>query len=185
MKTKALCLSVLALLALSVAQAGEAGKGDECPMPAVKNSPELEKMKSLAGTWTGTGKQANAKEESITVKYRVTSGGSAVEETIWPGQPQEMISMYHDRNGKLTMTHYCVLGNQPEMELASKANGKLVLQASAQTKKELAGQMYMSGLTLEQTAQDTLIQTGQGTDAQGKTTECGVTTLKRVNEAKS
>ena len=175
MKMKILCLSMMTLLAISAVQANETNKG---------GSPELEKMKNLAGTWTGTGKQANGKEDPITVTYRVTSGGSAVEETIFPGGPQEMISMYHDNNGKLTMTHYCVLGNQPEMELTSKAEGKLVLQATARTKKELAGQPYMSGLIIEQPAQNMIIQTGQSTDAQGKTTECGVSTLRRVNEAK-
>ncbi len=28
-----------------------------------------------------------------------------------------MLSVYHDLNGKLTMTHYCMLRNQPRMKL--------------------------------------------------------------------
>jgi len=49
------------------------------------------------------------------VNYRVTSGGSAVEETIMKGTEHEMVSMYHLDGDKLVMTHYCMLGNQPHL----------------------------------------------------------------------
>ena len=37
-------------------------------------------------------------------------------ETLFPGQPHEMVSIYHRDGGDLVMTHYCVLGNQPRMK---------------------------------------------------------------------
>ena len=49
--------------------------------------------------------------------YRVASGGSVVQETLFPGSPHEMISMYHLAGGQLVMTHYCAMGNQPRMKL--------------------------------------------------------------------
>lgn len=49
--------------------------------------------------------------------FRVTAGGSAVHETIFPGSKMEMVSVYHLDRGRLLMTHYCVLGNQPRMKL--------------------------------------------------------------------
>jgi hypothetical protein len=30
-----------------------------------------------------------------------------------------MVTMFHDKNGKLALTHYCMIGNQPGMLLAS------------------------------------------------------------------
>ncbi len=81
-------------------------------------SDAFNKMKSLAGTWKGTmGSGKEAKE--VTIKYEVISAGSSVVETHFPGQPHEMISVYNDVDGKVQMTHYCALHNQPTLKLQS------------------------------------------------------------------
>ena len=54
---------------------------------------------------------------------RITAGGSAVHETLFPGQPHEMISLYTAEGSDLVLTHFCVLGNQPRMKADSKAAG--------------------------------------------------------------
>src|SRR3989304_768334 len=54
-----------------------------------------------------------------------TDGGSAILETLFPGTPHEMVSVYYDDGGKLGMTHYCMLGNQPQMTL-KKADGNRI-----------------------------------------------------------
>lgn len=36
-------------------------------------------------------------------------------ETLFPGSPHEMLSIYHLDEGTLMLTHYCVLQNQPCM----------------------------------------------------------------------
>src|SRR3954467_2783963 len=69
-----------------------------------KGSPEFERMKALAGTWKGKTDMGQGPIE-MTVEYRVISGGSAVEERIFAGTPKEMVTMYHDKNGKLALTH--------------------------------------------------------------------------------
>ena len=50
-----------------------------------------------------------------------TAGGSAVQETQFPGTPMEMVSVYHLDGADLVMTHYCVLGNQPRMKADPKS----------------------------------------------------------------
>ncbi|MEE9214278.1 MAG: hypothetical protein V3U54_05695, partial [Thermodesulfobacteriota bacterium] len=77
-------------------------------------SPEYEKMKTLAGTWEGTSSMGE-EGEKVTVKYEMTSADSAIVETLFPGTPHEMVSVYYDDNGKLSMTHYCMIKNQPNM----------------------------------------------------------------------
>ena len=80
-------------------------------------SAEFERMKQLVGAWEGTsdmGKEGG----KVRVEYRLTAGGSALIETLFPGSSEEMVSVYHDRKGKLAMTHYCMLRNQPRMTLA-------------------------------------------------------------------
>ena len=53
--------------------------------------------------------------EQVTNVFRVTAGGSAVEETVFPGTEQEMVTLYFVRDGRLQLTHYCMAGNQPHM----------------------------------------------------------------------
>jgi hypothetical protein len=72
------------------------------------------KLKKLAGDWTH--KEDKSGKETVTLRYRVISGGSAVEEEMLPGSPGSMTSIYHLDNGSLVMTHYCSLGNQPRMK---------------------------------------------------------------------
>src|SRR5581483_8190768 len=50
-----------------------------------------------------------------------TAGGSAVHETLFPGQPHEIISIYTADGPDLVMTHYCVLGNQPRLKADPKS----------------------------------------------------------------
>lgn len=151
----------------------------ECPTAAPKGSPELEQIKSLAGKWQGIATpHGNAKAESAAVEYKVTSGGSAVVETLFPGTPHEMVSVYHDKNGKLSMTHYCMLGNQPELELKSAAGGKMQF---AESDKSLAGQPHMDSLTLDQSKPGELVQTWGGVGPDGKSEEPTVITLKKAS----
>jgi hypothetical protein len=105
-----LTLAVLALAAPALAQA-----------PAVDGKAAFERLKSLAGTWQGQAGHGQP-GEAATVTYRVASGGSVVEETLFPGTPHEMISMYHLVDGDLVLTHYCAMANQPRMRLDRKAS---------------------------------------------------------------
>jgi len=81
----------------------------------------FERLKSLAGTWEGQAGHGQP-GQAATVTYRVASAGSVVEETLFPGTPHEMVSMYHLVDGQLVMTHYCAMANQPRMRLDTKAS---------------------------------------------------------------
>ncbi len=96
---------------------------DQAPPPAAAVSgPEaraaFSRLKDLAGRWEGrVTKGGHGDHKNVIVEYRVTSGGSAVEELLFPGTPHEMVSVYHFSGDALVMTHYCALGNQPTMAL--------------------------------------------------------------------
>lgn len=83
-----------------------------------KGSAAFERLKPLAGSWKATIDIGQGPME-VTLEYRLIAGGSALEERIFAGSPQEMVTMYHDRNGQLAVTHYCLLANQPGMLLKS------------------------------------------------------------------
>ena len=95
---------------------------DETPgkLPPPPTNAGLEKMKKLAGTWVAADDNGKPTDQVVSI-IKVTAGGSAVHETIFPGQPQEMISVYTVDGPDLVMTHYCVLGNQPRMKADPKS----------------------------------------------------------------
>jgi hypothetical protein len=80
----------------------------------------LERMKKLAGTWVMADDKGKPTEQVVSV-VRVTAAGSAVHETLFPGQAHEMVSVYHRDGDDLIMTHYCALGNQPRMKADPKS----------------------------------------------------------------
>jgi hypothetical protein len=96
------------------------GRGDDKPAKAAPAHPGLERLKKLAGTWVEADKDGKPTDKVVSV-VKVTAGGSAVHETLFPGQPMEMLSVYHLDKDDLVMTHYCVLGNQPRMKADPKS----------------------------------------------------------------
>jgi hypothetical protein len=82
------------------------------------HSGDFERMKALVGAWEGKVDMGKGME-SLKVTYELTSAGNAILERFAAGQPHEMVTVYHDRSGKLGMTHYCSLGNQPHMDLTN------------------------------------------------------------------
>jgi len=81
-------------------------------------------MKSLVGTWKGMVDIGQGPIEMVS-QYRLLSGGSVLEEKVFAGTPNEMTTMFYDKDGKLALTHYCMFGNRPAMVLKS-ADGKSI-----------------------------------------------------------
>jgi hypothetical protein len=107
----------LMLLAITVAASGgDKPTGKATPTPQAG----LERMKKLAGTWVAADKDGKPTDKIVSV-VKVTAGGSVVHETLFPGQPHEMVSIYSMDGADLVMTHYCMLGNQPRMKADPKS----------------------------------------------------------------
>lgn len=82
----------------------------------------FEKLKGLEGTWDATMLAPDG--EKTTVIYRVSGGGSVVQETMFAGAPYEMITMYTVEGDAIVATHYCSGDNQPTLRLnAAKSSG--------------------------------------------------------------
>ena len=116
--------ALAALVALAVLPLAAAEEGGEAHGGPYVGSPELELLKGLAGGWV----MAGAEEMTLAAEYRVAANGSVVVERNFPDTPKEMISVYYDRGGKLAMTHYCALANQPQMSLTGSGEGVLTFE---------------------------------------------------------
>jgi len=71
----------------------------------------FEKIKSLSGEWDGV----KSDGQKVGLSYEVTSGGSAVVETLMPVNEPHMVTVYYMDGDRLMMTHFCSAGNQPRM----------------------------------------------------------------------
>ncbi|MBX7137957.1 MAG: hypothetical protein K1X83_08240 [Oligoflexia bacterium] len=145
-----LCLNVLVC-------AERLWAADECPAPAREFSAEFNRIKALAGEWQGTSED-RGKQEPATVRYEITSGGTAVVETLFPGTPHEMVSVYHDEGGRLAMTHYCMLGNQPTLALTKSSFGALALELAPGDRLSHSPEAHMHSLQIAFHGPDRLTQ---------------------------
>ncbi len=88
----------------------------------------LDRLKKLAGDWVALDKDGKPTDKVIS-SIKVTSGGSAVQETLFPGQNEEMVTIYHLDGSDLVLTHYCMLHNQPHLKLdPSSTDSKFVFK---------------------------------------------------------
>jgi hypothetical protein len=173
MKTKFtfLCTTLL-LAAVCGLPAGE-------PAKPKAGSPEFERMKTLVGTWTGKTDMGQGPVD-ISIQYRVIAAGSVLEERVFAGTPNEMVTMYYDKEGKLALTHYCMLGNRPAMTLKSSDERSLTFDfdgacCTIDPKKE----SHMHAMTIRFDDADTITSSCKAI-MDGKEMPEHPTTLKRV-----
>jgi hypothetical protein len=102
----------LSMLAVVLGMLATSARADEKAASAAAR--RFEALKGLAGEWVEVNKDGRPTDRVVT-SLRVTAAGSAVQETLFPGTPHKMVTMYHLDGADLVLTHYCVLGNQPLM----------------------------------------------------------------------
>src|SRR4051794_12488708 len=110
-------IAVVVLIMLLSAPILRAGENEK------KADKALDHLKALAGTWVSEKPGQDGKP--MTTIFKVTSGGTAVEETLFAGSDHEMVDMYTVDGDKLVLTHYCMMGNQPHMQLKSNEKGTI------------------------------------------------------------
>jgi hypothetical protein len=136
----------LVILALAVGPSAAQEKKE-----TAKNA-RFEQFKQLAGEWVG-------KKDGMELRasYKVTAGGTAVVETIFPGTDMEMVTVIHMDGDDLRLTHYCMLGNQPQMKAAGKGDtGKIEFKFVKATNLKSPKEMHMHDATFTFVDTDTL-----------------------------
>ena len=141
-------------------------------------SPEFERMKTLLGTWKGKTDIGQGPID-ITVQYKLLAAGSVLEERLFAGTPNEMVTMYYDKGGKLALTHYCVMGNQPGMLLKSSDAQTIKFDFDGTCGINPEKESHMHALTIRFDDADT-ITSGCKAVIDGREMPEHSTTLKRV-----
>jgi hypothetical protein len=118
---KTLFVTIVVLSAFAFGSSVFAGEKMGAP---VAHSKDFDRMKELVGVWEGKTDMGKGMEQ-FKVTYELTSAGNAIVEKFAAGQPHEMVTVYHDYGGKLALTHYCSLGNQPHMDITNSGDSTM------------------------------------------------------------
>src|SRR5262245_59948389 len=116
-------LAPMFAIALFLFWAGATTADENAP---AANAQRFEALKKLAGDWVALGKNEKPTDHVVS-SIRVTSGGTALQETIFPGTDHEMVTLYHLDGTDLVLTHYCMLGNQPHMRAEPGKDPKVII----------------------------------------------------------
>ena len=131
---------------------------EDSAMSAPSIPKNFEPLKQLLGTWEGK-HRVGEEEMPVKVTYALTSAGTAITETLMAGTPQEMVSMYHKDGDSVAMTHYCMLGNQPHMQMTKSSKNEMVFEMqSPKAGLVSANEAHMHGVTLKLIDNNTLEQ---------------------------
>jgi len=97
--------AAVALLSVATALSAQTGSA-----PVTKSQAAFKQLSSLIGDWEGV-------EDGVPfrVSYTLSGAGTALMEEVRPGDPKAMITMFIVDADHLVATHYCVVGNQPQM----------------------------------------------------------------------
>ena len=76
----------------------------------------FQRLKALQGEWVGVDEAGKATSQVMSI-FKLTSGGHAIREVMFPGTEHEMVNMYYRDGETVQMTHFCAGGNQPRMML--------------------------------------------------------------------
>ncbi len=172
MRTKYTSAGTTLLLATSLWLTAGESEGSK------QSSPEFERLKTLVGTWQGKTDMGQGPID-MTVHYRLLAGGSVLEERVFAGTPNEMLTLYFDKGGRLALTHYCVMGNRPGMLLKSSDPGTLKFDFDETCGINPAKESHMHALTISFDNAET-ITTSCKAIIDGKEIPEHPTTLKRV-----
>ncbi len=155
---KIISFTAIILLALAFAPLASYAEEHQMGVP-VAHSRDFKKMEELVGVWEGKADMGNGMEQ-LKVIYELTSAGNAIVERFAAGKPHEMVTVYYDYNGKLTMTHYCSLGNQPHMELRNPGENNMTF-ALSEKNPGLASlnETHMHALTIAIDGKDSITHT--------------------------
>ena len=111
-------------------------------------------ISALEGTW----QRSDRTGATSTAEFALSSGGSVVVETMFPGTEHEMTNMYSLDGNSLVMTHYCAGGNQPTMRATAMDGNQLSFRTVGVRDLNAPDEPYMGEMTLVFLADGTVEQ---------------------------
>jgi len=114
-----------------------------------RTTPAFDRFKALAGEWVAADDGDMVKKGDLVARYHVTAGGTAVVEELFPGTPNEMTTVYHLDGQDLLLTHYCMMGNQPQMRAKPTASSRVAFDFDGGKNIDPKRDPHMHGASFE------------------------------------
>ncbi len=173
----------LAVALLLIAGASSAGDAEHPAPPAVDDA-RFEFLKALVGNWVGAAPEDGT--PAPVFQFRLTAGGSAIEEHEFFGSPMEMLTVYNMEGTDLVATHYCMLGNQPKAVAARRVKKNALSFECAGTPGNSASHddQHVHGWSIRRQQDGSLRYTAEIVEA-GKVTEAPDLVLTREDRMAS
>ncbi len=146
---------VLVGVILDLGVAGGTAEAASASQPAAVAAP-FERLRSLAGEWVAAEDGEMFKKGDVVARYAVTAAGSAVVETVFPGSPHEMLTVYSADGPDLVLTHYCMEGNQPRMRAKRPTSSRVDFAFDGGTGINPRKDRHMNSATIEFVGPDEL-----------------------------
>jgi hypothetical protein len=120
-----------------------------------KSAAAFERLISLVGEWEGTNSAGQ-----VQATYTLVSGGTALMERLKSANEPEMITLYSLDGDHLLVTHYCSMGNQPQMKTATitELDSPLAFKIVQVTGMKSPDEGHMTGLVLTMPDRDHFTQ---------------------------
>jgi hypothetical protein len=123
--------------------------------PAAAQVP-LGRLAALAGEWVAAEDGEMFRKGDLVARYAVTAAGTAVVETVFPGSPHEMVTVYTSDGPDLVLTHYCMEGNQPRMRAKNAGGSRLDFRFDGGDRIDPKRDKHMNSATIEFIGDDEL-----------------------------
>lgn len=130
---------------------------DHKDLPKMAPNPTFDQLKGLVGKWEGKNKMGD-KEETVTISYELTAGGTALIEKLGPGTPTEMVSIYYPQGKHVAMTHYCLHGNRPELTYKKSGADFVSFEMKGKAGIKSMKEPHMRALNIKWAGQDEITQ---------------------------
>jgi hypothetical protein len=99
------------LIATAFAAAFAMQAADLKPSQTTDATGAFARLKTLVGKW-----EATTSSGKMQMSYELVSGDSALVERESSDTMPSMVTVYYLDGGRLLLTHYCMVGNQPRMQ---------------------------------------------------------------------
>jgi len=157
--------TIVAALGAAPALAHEGHGAEEANSGAIAEAPHVfERMEALAGEWVAAEDTPSFKKGELVSRYALTAGGTALVDTLFPGKPNEMTTVYHRDGLDLVATHYCAGGNQPHLRAKAPAVHASVIELAFDggTNLDARHDSHMHSERIQFVAPDEIIADWQG-----------------------
>ena len=106
------------LMATLIAASTALPAADLKPAQTTDAGAAFARLKTLVGQW-----EATTSSGKVHLSYELVSGDTALLERESSETMPSMVTLYYVDGGRLLLTHYCMIGNQPRMQVKAFNSG--------------------------------------------------------------